>query len=260
MSEPAVTLPCAHSSAGTNAPVTRVVVHTAECDCVPGAEVGVAHYGQTQAAGGSWHYCVGPDGEQHNLPDTTIAWHAPPNGGSIGVELTGRADVTDWGTGPGLQTLSRAATRVAELCHRHGVPAVRIGVAELLAGAHGICGHRDVSQAWHQSDHTDPGASFPWDRLMVMISAATALIEHDNAPAAPAAPTAHSALLPPRQRPVLQVGSTGGYVGWLQRRLGMGSPNSTFDSKTNQWVCDFQRKHGLPADGVVGPDTWAAIG
>lgn len=32
-----------------------------------------------------------------------------------------------------------------------------------------------------------------------------------------------------------------------------------FGDKTNHWVCDFQRKHGLTPDGIVGPKTWKAI-
>lgn len=32
-----------------------------------------------------------------------------------------------------------------------------------------------------------------------------------------------------------------------------------FGDKTNHWVCDFQRKHGLVDDGIVGPKTWKAI-
>ena len=32
-----------------------------------------------------------------------------------------------------------------------------------------------------------------------------------------------------------------------------------FGTKTNHWVCDFQRKHNLDDDGIVGPKTWKAI-
>lgn len=33
----------------------------------------------------------------------------------------------------------------------------------------GICGHDNVSDALHQSDHDDPGPYFPWDRFMALV-------------------------------------------------------------------------------------------
>ncbi|MGP3924081.1 MULTISPECIES: peptidoglycan-binding domain-containing protein [unclassified Streptomyces] len=33
-----------------------------------------------------------------------------------------------------------------------------------------------------------------------------------------------------------------------------------FDAHTENAVMQFQRKHGLVPDGIVGPITWAAIG
>lgn len=34
---------------------------------------------------------------------------------------------------------------------------------------------------------------------------------------------------------------------------------SAFGPRTNQWLVDWQRKHQLEADGVIGPATWAAL-
>lgn len=37
---------------------------------------------------------------------------------------------------------------------------------DLVRGRQGITSHREVSNAWHQSDHSDPGPLFPWDILL----------------------------------------------------------------------------------------------
>jgi peptidoglycan hydrolase-like protein with peptidoglycan-binding domain len=45
----------------------------------------------------------------------------------------------------------------------------------------------------------------------------------------------------------------------LQRALKL-APDGVFGRQTAQAVRAFQRQHGLKADGVVGPSTWAALG
>jgi len=63
---------------------------------------------------------------------------------------------------------------------------------------------------------------------------------------------------------LLKHGSSGDYVWDLQYRL---KTLSLFDQEmtgyfgphTRQAVVNFQRKYGLPADGVVGPATWRAL-
>ena len=61
------------------------------------------------------------------------------------------------------------------------------------------------------------------------------------------------------QTPLLR----GGDVLHVQQRLGMNNQNladGVYGPTTKQWVADFQRKHNLSADGVVGPNTAKAIG
>ena len=52
----------------------------------------------------------------------------------------------------------------------------------------------------------------------------------------------------------------GGDVKRVQTIIGMGNPDGYYGSKTKQWVLDWQRKHGLSADGIVGPMTAKALG
>src|SRR5262245_49489757 len=65
-------------------------------------------------------------------------------------------------------------------------------------------------------------------------------------------------------RRTLRRGSRGSDVGDLQSRLAAagfdaGPVDSVFGSLTDTAVRAYQRAHGLAADGVVGPQTWAAL-
>jgi N-acetylmuramoyl-L-alanine amidase len=201
MAEPDITRMAAHHGHGSNLPVTRVVVHATAPD------VGFPKASQKGAATGSAknmakpstkfqaHYIEGIDVEEHCVPDKLVALHAPPNAGSIGVEIT--ADGGDkssfkkakhaytreqWMSDLVFPAVVRAAGRVRELCERHGVPKRRLTVDEVKAGKHGICGHIDVSLAFHQTTHTDPGPNFPWDEFMAMVNGADPLLLEDDMP------------------------------------------------------------------------------
>ena len=59
-------------------------------------------------------------------------------------------------------------------------------------------------------------------------------------------------------RPILRRGATGDLVKELQAKLGVEQVGH-FGPKTDAAVRAFQSAHGLDPDGVVGPDTWAAL-
>jgi hypothetical protein len=110
------------------------------------------------------------------VPEDTQAYHAPPNAHSLGIEITAEGgdypknySRDEWLSPQVWPAVQRAATRARDLCDRYGLPLVKLTPADLLAGKKGICGHVDVSQAWHQTNHTDPGPNFPWDRFMAEV-------------------------------------------------------------------------------------------
>lgn len=84
-------------------------------------------------------------------------------------------------------------------------------------------------------------------------------------PLAPQGPTvpASAAVAPPAAgMPTLRLTTprmTGPSVVWLQQRLGIPA-DGTFGSGTDAAVRHYQSAHGLTADGIVGRNTWAALG
>jgi peptidoglycan hydrolase-like protein with peptidoglycan-binding domain len=65
-------------------------------------------------------------------------------------------------------------------------------------------------------------------------------------------------------RPLLKNGSKSDAVETLQRALASvnydpGEFDGIFGPNTERAVKEFQTNHGLAADGVVGPKTWAAL-
>ncbi len=106
----------------------------------------------------SAHFYVDDTSAYRALPLANVAYGCYPigNGRSVQFELCGLSNqISD-------ATMRRAAQLVAEVCRMYGIPIVKVGPADLANGVRGICGHGDVTAAWHQGDHTDPGASFPW--------------------------------------------------------------------------------------------------
>jgi N-acetyl-anhydromuramyl-L-alanine amidase AmpD len=156
---------------GGNLPVRRIVIHDEEHPFDDQSAEAVARMFKTSDRKASAHYIVDADSTIRCVNDKDVAYHAPPNKGSIGIERDGFATFTraqwlsDYGTKAGL----RQAQLVAELCVEHDVPPVRLSVADLLAGRRGICGHVDVTHAWHETTHTDPGPQFPWPEFMACV-------------------------------------------------------------------------------------------
>lgn len=189
-------IPARLHSEGHNLPCSRIVIHgTVSATKVGGARANAAYF-QSANAGGSAQYLVDPAWVIQAGQDDTICWHAPPNKGSIGIEF---CDWVNWKRGNGKtvadidpfwkgkteadfnarwslpdwdKMLRLGAELVHDLAVKHRIPATRLSVADLLAGREGICGHVDVSKAWHQTDHSDPGASFPWDKFILYVQTA----------------------------------------------------------------------------------------
>jgi N-acetyl-anhydromuramyl-L-alanine amidase AmpD len=173
--EPAVTK-LAASYGGEQSTVTRVVLHDEEFNVGPDSAEQIAAFFAAPSTGTSAHYVVDADSVQHCVPEHRIAYHAPPNVGSVGIEHDGFGHFTaaDWAT-PGSQaTLARSAVLTAGICQRWGIPVRFLTAADLKANpqAKGITFHSQVSAAFGESTHTDPGDHFPIDAYLAAVTAA----------------------------------------------------------------------------------------
>lgn len=175
-----------HYSAGNNKPFDRLVIHCTVSDCERGGARDIAAYFRSKAAGGSAQYVVDPYEAVQAAYDSVICWGAPPNPHSLHIELC------DLMAGPGKRwgnelhelMLRRAARLAAQSCLAGDLPIRRINVQDLKAGRKGICGHDDVSDAFHQSTHWDPGPAFPWPHFMRLTrEAASDLLGRVSVPA-----------------------------------------------------------------------------
>ena len=58
--------------------------------------------------------------------------------------------------------LKLSAKLVAKKCVKYNIPVRKLSAEELRAGKRGIVGHKEVSDAFGMSSHSDPGPNFPW--------------------------------------------------------------------------------------------------
>ncbi len=168
---------------GRRRPVRVVVLHTAQAPCLPGRAEGVMRYLANDYVDASAHYCTDPDNTVAGVDEADTAWATPSvNADGIQIEQTGYAE---FGSGEAIPTDNTAARQayggywpswdsampqrmlrtqvvplVADICRRHGLPAVLLEPADLLAGRSGITDHHRCSVAYG-GDHWDCGGAYP---------------------------------------------------------------------------------------------------
>lgn len=246
-----------YTSTGTKGRlVGLVVIHDMEHPEAPGTAMEVARwFAGPSAPVASAHYCVDDTAIVQTVHDMDVAWHAPgANSNGIGVEHAGYAAQRreDWADPYSTACLHLSAELVRGLCAKYGIPVVFLDAPALLAGMRGITTHAEVSAAWHQTDHTDPGPGFPMDLYLAMV--------RNNPPATPApggaAPVANApfaAILVHPAGGYLEIGTDGGIFAWG------GAPfyGSLGGTKLNQpivaaeWAPDHAGYYLLGRDGGI---------
>jgi N-acetyl-anhydromuramyl-L-alanine amidase AmpD len=168
--------PASYSSGRPGGPPRFIVIHTTEGSSHSQSAEDGAAYDARRTDGTSTHYFVDDTSVVQCVRTSDRAHTAGYSGNMHGIqyELCARASYGRawWLGGYGTALLKRAAAQCARDAKRYNIPVKRITPADLTRGYRGFVGHVDVTNAWHEVDHTDPGASFPWDVFLNMVNQA----------------------------------------------------------------------------------------
>lgn len=137
--------------------------------------------------GASYQYVTDTDGGVWPaVRDDTFAYAAAgANWDGIHFCIPGKAGQTraQWLDDYSMAHINALAWAMKLKATQFNLPLRRLTTQQVRDGAYGYCGHVNVSEAYHQSDHTDPGPYFPWDVLAFLLTTPT--------PPAGAPPMAH---------------------------------------------------------------------
>lgn len=158
-----------------------VVVHTSESSDTSYAGLIAAFQrpgdrpdGQGGVYGSSYHAITRGDGTYERiLTDSQGPFAAPPcNYTWLHIVMPGTARQTraEWLDPISRQHIRGVARFIVDNQPTHGYPLTRVTGPTLVQGAHGYCGHVDVSDGFGQTNHYDPGPAFPWDVLAADIA------------------------------------------------------------------------------------------
>lgn len=252
-----------HGGPQSTSNLHRIVIHSTVTPCDVGWARKVAGWFHTWNKNASAHYVVDPKTIIKCLHDNVIGYHAPPNAGSIGIEMcdmSGHKDGSIWLRGDHLPMLELVAGLVAQKCKAYNIPVQWLSVDDLRSGKRGITAHLNVSLAWHQTTHTDPGSTFPHDKFIDMVK--DAMGGGTKEPTKPS-----SSDTPKYPGYLLKVGVTNNSnVKLVQKRLNdlavhadRLAVDGDYGPNTRGRVKGFQGNHNLKKDGIVGPNTWKAL-
>lgn len=152
-------------------PARILVVHTFEGQDLPVERMTDYQSGRLpHQRTGSYHVVVDADGRSGRENDNgIIPWAAGWTANRIGlhVSLAGRAAFSreTW-----LSRVAQLSTLARWLAHEsivNDIPLEVVPIAGIRGNGRGVCSHADISRAFPgETDHTDPGPHFPWDRVL----------------------------------------------------------------------------------------------
>lgn len=121
----------------------------------------------------STHYGVDNNSIVHYVLDHLICYGAGgANLNGIHIEHAGFAGQSkeEWLDPYGVAMLKLSAQLTAELCRTYGIPMKYVDWQGLRNGERGITTHWDVTLAFKQDDHTDPGLNFPMGQYIKWVN------------------------------------------------------------------------------------------
>ncbi|TLF74057.1 peptidoglycan DD-metalloendopeptidase family protein [Nocardia cyriacigeorgica] len=146
------------------------IIHTNEGPA-SGSVDGLLGYLAKPTSQASYTIVVGGDGRiGRSNDDNYVPWAAGSPANELGLHLCflgyARQTREEWLSRPA--QLAAGARVLRDWHARYGIPLRKITGAQMRAGLAGVGGHNDTVDAWHATDHTDPGPAFPWDVLLDM--------------------------------------------------------------------------------------------
>jgi len=222
-----------------------IVIHTTEGSAHGTSAEDGAAYDQRRTDGTSAHYYVDSNSVIQCVRTTDRANTARATGNARGIhyELCGRAYQIDWSSAYAQAMLKLAARQAARDAKKHGIPVRRLTVAQMRSGLKGFVGHIDITNAWGETDHTDPGPKFPWSQFLSLVNAA---MGNTTPPATPGRKVDYVEIS--GDLPVLKRGDDEASV-----------PGGTQWIKRAQAVLSWMAPGELKVDGDFGPATAAAV-
>lgn len=167
--------------------IVGICLHSMESQEKPDTAETVAAWfqrGPTNASGPvitSPHYCVDSNSIIQCVQTKDVAFTAGRTGNThfIHIELAGRARQTqaEWLDAYGQSMLAVTADLCAALMRKFGLRNTWLSPADLLAlrdtdwgvGGGGLTSHANISKAYKESTHWDPGPHFPVDHFLGLI-------------------------------------------------------------------------------------------
>ncbi|OBA54004.1 N-acetylmuramoyl-L-alanine amidase [Corynebacterium sp. EPI-003-04-2554_SCH2473622] len=155
--------------------VPQIVLHTYECPRESGTQALINRADwQQKSRTGSYTILVAADGKTLRANDDDYSpaaalYTSNINGFHLSFLAYAASSRAEWLK---YDAQLRAGARVvADWCRRYGHAPRHLSVAEVRGRrAKGICTHADVSAAYRESDHTDPGKNFPMDVFTAMVA------------------------------------------------------------------------------------------
>lgn len=180
--------PAKNYSKGGNKPINRIVIHSTVGPTKKGSAQKIADYFKRTTRSASAHYVVDEDTVLQVVLDGDVAYHAPPNRHSIGIEMCDYPvprGKKRWDDAEHKKMFRLTARLTAELCLAYDIPVVLLNAKQLRAGRRGITTHAEVGKAWGLTSHWDPGA-WPHRAFIKAVNEEVAKIKNEGKPKPPA--------------------------------------------------------------------------
>ena len=176
---PLLQIPSPHH--GAKREYTRnIVIHCTDGSEAPGAGRNCAEWFASPLCHASAHTTTDAGGTYQSVDFDSVAWHAgrTANHTMEGHEICGRASQSaeQWADAQSTLILRRAVWVFAWRLKVRGLPAVYVDYTGLRRQQFGLTTHDDVTRAFGESTHHDPGASFPLADFVASVRACLATL------------------------------------------------------------------------------------